>query len=150
MIQEIINTIDFEQGTECKSYKELQNANESNVLQALKNAEQYCIDNNYPSNELLGKYADKCKGFFYKKTGETNEEDIAIFDSDMHLKYKGYAVAEVFARDSKITIETKDNAIVFVTAVGKCHINATGNVTVYSHSPQNKIIGAKTIHKWNL
>lgn len=149
MIQNLIKTIDFKQGTKCKSYQEIKNSDESNILKALKNAEYYCIKNNYPPTEILEKYADKCKGFFYKKTGRTNEEDIAIFDSNLHLEYKGYAVADVFVRDSKITIEAKDYAIVFVTATGQCTVNATGNVTVYSYSLQNEITGAKIIHEWN-
>ncbi|MGQ1935591.1 hypothetical protein [Ornithobacterium rhinotracheale] len=132
MIKELIKTIHFEQGKDCKDYKALKVANSRNVIKVFKSGVDYCIKNKYPTDDILKKYADKCHGFYYKKQGDVYSDlDIAIFNSDLKLHFKNYEVADVFVRDSKVKVYAKDHSIVMLTAVGDCEIHTEGNVKVF-------------------
>lgn len=120
----------------------------------------FCILNNYPSNDyiedIFGKVAEN-HGVFTNTTIDVTNPDVAILNGKTkgYIKLTGYASRDIYARhNSVVTIEITDQARAFIRVFDNASvkvINSTNNkIFVYKYSDKTTIEGEVVIREKSL
>lgn len=118
-----------------------------------------CIQKKFPSLEVMRDYKDSGFpfGVFVEKSGiyEALKNNV-LFDSNITLKIGKYNVSRIWLRGSStLTLEAKDNSIVFIDCFDNSKIEIVSkdkssvNVNLYGDSQCGKIEGFVSVKKMN-
>lgn len=132
----------------CHKWQRLWNTNtdKDELVEMYKRGLDFCIENNYPTNEYMLEHFDgvmQKHGVFVSNFLDLKNVKQVVLNGECsgYLAYDMYSVGNIYVRhNSKIDIVAKENAKVFVTcydsAVLDLRTEGRASITVYNYGSE--------------